>query len=91
MKGMPVVEQIDSVRPFAAGRGNNAAVMLGMAIGNEVALRVVRGQGTLCDVVLAAWTMGVDPIDAVLQYAEAATGVVVEDAVVVDGADPRCA
>lgn len=91
MKGMPVVEQIDSVRPFAAGRGNNAAVMLGMAIGDEVALRVVGGAGTLSDVVLAAWAMGVDPVEAVLQYAEAATGAIVDDTVVVDGADPRCA
>ncbi|MFI6173487.1 hypothetical protein ACIBCN_42380 [Nocardia sp. NPDC051052] len=62
-----------------------------MAIGDEVALRVVRGAGTLCDVVLAAWAMGVDPTDAVLQYAEATTGVVVDDTVGVDGADPRCA
>ncbi|MFI7001322.1 hypothetical protein [Nocardia sp. NPDC050175] len=56
-----------------------------------MALRVVQGNGTLCDVVRAAWAMGVDPIEAVLQYAEAATGVIVDDMVVVDGADPRCA
>ncbi|KAA8890287.1 hypothetical protein F3087_02980 [Nocardia colli] len=85
------MDQIDSVRPYAAGRGNNAAVTLGTAIGDEVALRVVQGNGTLCDVVVAAWAMGVDPIEAVLQYAEAATGVIVDDLVVVDGADPRCA
>ncbi|CAM4519777.1 hypothetical protein NONI108955_41425 [Nocardia ninae] len=93
MKGITVVDQIDSVRPFAAGRGNNAAVTLGTAIGDEVARRVVQGKGTLCDVVLAAWVMGVDPVEAVLQYAEAATGVIVDDTVVVadGGADPRCA
>ncbi|WP_378734727.1 hypothetical protein [Nocardia brasiliensis] len=86
------MDQIDSVRPFAAGRGINAAVTLGTAIGDEVALRVVQGIGTLCDVVLAAWVMGVEPIEAVLQYAEASIGVVVDDTVVVDGgADPRCA
>ncbi|GAA5102735.1 hypothetical protein GCM10023319_69720 [Nocardia iowensis] len=92
MKGITVVDQIDSVRPFAAGRGTNAAVTLGTAIGDEVALRVVQGIGTLCDVVLAAWVMGVEPIEAVLQYAEASIGVAVDDTVVVDGgADPRCA
>lgn len=85
------MDQIDSVRPYAAGRGNNAAVTLGTAIGDEVALRVVQGNGTLCDVVVAAWAMGVDPVEAVLQYAEAAIGVIVDDMVVVDGADPRCA
>ncbi|MFC9440602.1 hypothetical protein [Nocardia sp. NPDC057030] len=85
------MDQIDSVRPYAAGRGNNAAVTLGTAIGDEVALRVVQGNGTLCDVVVTAWAMGVDPVEAVLQYAEAATGVIVDDMVVVDGADPRCA
>lgn len=85
------MDQIDSVRPYAAGRGNNAAVTLGTAIGDEVALRVMQGNGTLCDVVVAAWAMGVDPIEAVLQYAEAATGVIVDDLMVVDGADPRCA
>ncbi|WP_146251126.1 hypothetical protein [Nocardia tenerifensis] len=86
------MNQIDSVRPFATGRGNNVAVMLGAAVGDDVALRVVQGKGTLCDVVLAARVMGVDPVEAVLQYAEAATGVIVDAAVVVDGgADPRCA
>ncbi|MFD6155163.1 hypothetical protein ACFWF7_16220 [Nocardia sp. NPDC060256] len=85
------MDQIDSVRPYAAGRGSSAAGTLGIAIGADVALRVVQGSGTLCDVVRAAWAMGVDPIEAVLQYAEAATGVIVDDMVVVDGADPRCA
>jgi hypothetical protein len=91
-EGETVVEQIDSVRPFAAGRAADAAVMLGATIGGDVALRVVQGSGTLCDVVLAAWVLGVEPVDAVLQYAAAAAGVVIEDLAVVDGgADPRCA
>ncbi|WP_141717660.1 hypothetical protein [Nocardia altamirensis] len=86
------MEQIDSVRPFAAGRAADAAVMLGATIGGDVALRVVQGSGTLCDVVLAAWALGVEPIEAVLQYATAATGVIFENLAVVDGgADPRCA
>ncbi|QIS16607.1 hypothetical protein [Nocardia arthritidis] len=62
------------------------AIMLGAAIGDDAAHRVVGGRGTLCDIVLAAWSMDVDPVTAVLEYAEAAGG-----SAATGTFDPRCA
>lgn len=80
------MEHIDSVTEFSPVRSASAATMLGAAIGDEVAQRVLQGAGTLCDVVLAAWALDVDPVDAVLQYADAAGGTAFLGAT-----DERCA
>ncbi|WP_431954144.1 hypothetical protein [Nocardia lijiangensis] len=47
---------------------------LGAAIGDDAAHRVLHGTATLCDVVLASWVMGVDTVQAVVEYAEVAIG-----------------
>ncbi|MFI9506989.1 hypothetical protein [Nocardia sp. NPDC052566] len=74
------MDQNNSVAEFVPARTASAAAMLGTAMGEEAALRVVQGKATLCDVVLAAWSMEVDPVEAVLQYAEAAAGIADVDA-----------
>lgn len=65
-----VVDRIDSVTELVAGVGAMAA--LEAAIGVDVADRVLHGSATLCDVVMTSWAMDIDPIQAVVQYAEAA-------------------
>ncbi len=69
-----VVDQIGSVIELAAGRGAGAAAALGAAIGDDAAHRVLHGTATLCDVVLASWVLGVDTVQAVVEYAEVAIG-----------------
>ncbi|WP_431968289.1 hypothetical protein [Nocardia sp. bgisy134] len=66
------MDQIGSVTELAVGRGAGAAAALGAAIGDDAAHRILHGTATLCDVVLASWVMGVDTVQAVVEYAEVA-------------------
>ncbi|MEV0294512.1 hypothetical protein [Nocardia sp. NPDC050710] len=67
-------------------RGIDVAAALGAAIGEDAAQRVLHGGATVCDVVLASWALGVDSVQAVVEYAEAAFGAAIPGA-----ADSRCA
>lgn len=81
-----VVDRIGSVTELVAVRGMGAAAALGVAIGDDAAQRILHGTATLCDVVLTSWAMGVDTVQAVVEYAEVAIESAVKGA-----AGSRCA
>ncbi|MFC3963523.1 hypothetical protein [Nocardia jiangsuensis] len=86
VRGNVVVDRIDSAPPSAASEGAGVVVTLGTAIGEEAAYRIQQGAGTLCDVVLASWVVGVDSVQAVVDYADIVLGTVIPN-----GNDSRCA
>ncbi|QLY30846.1 hypothetical protein [Nocardia huaxiensis] len=82
------MDQIGSITELVTAQGLSATAALGSVIGDEVAARVMQGGATLCDVILTSWAMGVDSVQAVVDYADAVRGL----PVTVDKApDPRCA
>ncbi len=74
MSGLAVVGEMD------------VAAALGTVIGEDAALRVARGSATVCDVVLVAMSLGIDSVQAVVDYADAALGLVSRS-----GESDRCA
>ncbi|MBL1072968.1 hypothetical protein JK358_01005 [Nocardia sp. 2] len=60
-------------------------------IGDDAAFRLLHGRGTLCDVVLASRALGVDTVQAVLEYAQAILGGGVDGTVGEGEAGSRCA
>ncbi|WP_156371275.1 hypothetical protein [Nocardia arizonensis] len=56
---------------------------LGATIGEDAAHRILCGGATVCDIVLASFALGVDSVQAVVDYAEVT--------LVADAAGTRCA
>lgn len=78
----------------AAIRDSGVSSVLGESIGKAAAHRVLHGGATICDVVLASWALGVDSVQAVVDYAEVAVGSLpdwAEGAGPSAPANPRCA
>ncbi|MGN2635324.1 hypothetical protein ACWEKT_03240 [Nocardia takedensis] len=80
------MESIGTVAELAAIRGTGIASALGVNVGEDVARRILRGGATVCDVVLASFVLGVDSVQAVVDYAE-----VVTKTASAEEADFRCA
>ena len=68
------MEYIGSVSELLVTGGMDATEALGVMIGQDAALRVTGGSATVCDVVLASIVLGIDSVEAVVEYADAALG-----------------
>ncbi|MBH0778746.1 hypothetical protein [Nocardia bovistercoris] len=68
------METIGAVVGQAAIRDTGVALVLGDSIGKAAERRLLHGGATICDIVLASWALGVDSVQAVVDYAEVAVG-----------------